>query len=59
MTPKRRSTEPITEPSACRHCGVPRREHMQRWTTRAGWHRWTPPTQQQIKARMKARTPRG
>lgn len=42
-------------PSACRHCGVERREHAQRWTEDAGWHVWTAPTQQQIKDRMKAR----
>lgn len=28
---------------------------MQHWTTEAGWHPWTQPTQQQIKARMRAR----
>lgn len=28
---------------------------MQRWTTGAGWHQWTEPTQEQILARMKAR----
>ncbi|WP_328973531.1 hypothetical protein [Streptomyces sp. NBC_00239] len=49
----------ITEPSACQHCGITRREHMQRWTTSAGWHQWTPPTTQQIKARMRARSARG
>ena len=43
------------EPSGCRHCGVPEREHMQRWTKDAGWHRWEQPTQEQIKARMHAR----
>ncbi|MFD0659726.1 hypothetical protein [Thermocatellispora tengchongensis] len=31
------------------------RGHFQRWTSKAGWHGWTPPTQQQIKQRMKAR----
>ena len=43
------------EPSGCRHCGVPEREHMQRWTTAAGWHQWAEPTQEQIAARMLAR----
>jgi hypothetical protein len=44
-----------TAPSACRHCGIPEREHMQRWTKAAGWHKYTPPTNDQIKARMRAR----
>jgi hypothetical protein len=44
----------IPAPSSCRHCGIARREHAQRWTTRAGWHQWTPPTEQQIKDRMLA-----
>lgn len=45
----------------CRYCGLPERgsrkryPHAQRWTTEAGWHVWTPPTQDQIKQRMKAR----
>ena len=39
-------------PSACRHCGIPAHEHMQHWTTGVGWHRWTAPTQEQIKQRM-------
>ncbi|WP_329616466.1 hypothetical protein OG244_28470 [Streptomyces brevispora] len=33
-------------PDGCRWCGVDLYEHMQRWT---------PPTQDQIKTRMKAR----
>lgn len=42
-------------PSACRWCGVAAREHMQRWSAVAGWHQWTAPTLEQIKARMAAR----
>jgi hypothetical protein len=42
-------------PSGCRHCGVEQRDHFQRWTPEAGWHGYTPPTQQQIKDRMNAR----
>ncbi|MFD7620077.1 hypothetical protein [Streptomyces sp. NPDC059802] len=49
----------ITEPSACRYCGITRREHMQRWTTDARWHQWAAPTMQQIKARMRARSAHG
>lgn len=45
-------------PSGCRHCGLDQRDHMQRWTTEAGWHTWTPPTDEQIKARMRARRPK-
>jgi hypothetical protein len=48
--------EPLmSEPSACRHCGVSRREHFRRWTAEASWHKWVQPTQEQIKARMQAR----
>jgi hypothetical protein len=39
-------------PNGCRHCGVQMRDHLQRWTLAAGWHGWTPPTSEQIKARM-------
>lgn len=46
------------EPSACRACGIPERDHMQRWTQTAGWHQWLPPTQEQIKTRMHARRAR-
>lgn len=45
----------MTAPSACRHCPVPEREHMQRWTKAAGWHPWTEPTDQQRLARMRNR----
>jgi len=43
------------EPSACRFCDVPEREHMQRWKWGVGWHVWNEPTQEQRKARMLAR----
>ena len=39
----------------CRHCGLPAREHMQRWEPGPGWHKWAAPTQDQIKDRMLAR----
>lgn len=45
----------MTATTACRHCPHSEREHMQRWTTAAGWHQWTPPTDQQRLARMLAR----
>lgn len=48
----------MTEPNACRWCGIGRREHMQRWTAAAGWHGWTEPTDEQRKARMLARRAR-
>ncbi|MEU4080381.1 hypothetical protein [Streptomyces venezuelae] len=47
-----------TTPNGCRHCGIDHHEHAQRWTEAAKWHQWTPPTQQQIKARMRARRAR-
>lgn len=43
------------EPSACRFCDVPEREHMQRWKSGVGWHVWAEPTQEQRKERMLAR----
>ncbi|GGZ83186.1 hypothetical protein [Streptomyces rubiginosohelvolus] len=42
-------------PSGCQHCGIDQREHMQRWKPPVGWHKWTAPTQDQIKTRMRAR----
>ncbi|MEU3656469.1 hypothetical protein AB0E67_27410 [Streptomyces sp. NPDC032161] len=45
----------MINPNACRHCGIDQREHMRRWKRPAGWHEWTPPTQGQIKQRMRAR----
>lgn len=49
----------MTSPSACRWCGIDQREHAQRWKPPIGWHKWQPPTQQQIKARMLARRTAG
>ena len=46
---------PTPAPTSCRHCGIGHREHAQRWTSAAGWHQWTQPTQQQIKERMARR----
>lgn len=43
------------EPSSCRWCGIPERQHYQQWKPPVGWHVWTPPTNDQIKARMQAR----
>ncbi|MFJ3923077.1 hypothetical protein [Streptomyces sp. NPDC090022] len=42
-------------PSGCRHCGIPEREHCQRWKGPVGWHRWEAPTDRQILARMRLR----
>lgn len=47
--------QPPVTPSGCRHCGVAHRDHMQRYTGAAGWHRYAPPTTDQIKARMLSR----
>jgi hypothetical protein len=45
----------IPTPSGCRWCGIDKRDHLQRWTKRAGWHTWEPPTIAQRKARILAR----
>jgi hypothetical protein len=42
-------------PDGCRHCGIPEREHLQRWHAEAGWHPWTEPTDEQRLERMRAR----
>lgn len=44
-----------TDPGGCRHCGISKREHMQRWTAGVGWHTHTSPSLAQIKARMLTR----
>ncbi len=43
------------EPSACRWCGIPEREHMQRWKKPVGWHKWVAPLNGQILTRMLVR----
>lgn len=48
-------TVPLVNPNGCRHCGIDQRRHARQWTEQAGWHTWTQPTQEQMKARMKAR----
>ncbi|MEO3978958.1 hypothetical protein [Streptomyces sp. CAU 1734] len=42
-------------PASCRHCGIEQRSHYQQWTDGPGWHKWTAPAQDLIKARMLAR----
>ena len=42
-------------PGGCRWCGLEQYGHMQWWLPGRGFHRWTQPTQAQIKARMLAR----
>ena len=42
-------------PSGCRWCGVAQLGHARQWKPPVGWHKWTPPTQGQIKARMATR----
>lgn len=46
------------EPNACTWCGIGQRDHYRQWTTAAGWHKWTEPTDEQRKARMLARRTR-
>ena len=48
-------TNTLHEPNSCRFCGLPQRGHARRWKPPAGWHKWQPPTNEQIKARMHAR----
>src|SRR5689334_11642771 len=48
------TTQPT--PGGCQHCGIPERDHMTRWTPGAGRHKWTAPSQNQVKARMQARS---
>ena len=45
----------MIDPNGCRWCGLGARGHVQRWNRMAGWHKWVPPTQFQIKERMFAR----
>ncbi|MBH1939252.1 hypothetical protein I5Q34_34195 [Streptomyces sp. AV19] len=45
----------LPSPNSCRYCGIEQRGHAQRWKSPVGWHKWTPPTHEQIKARMLAR----
>lgn len=42
-------------PMSCRWCGIDQRPHARQWTDEAGMHTWEPPTQEQIKDRMRAR----
>ena len=42
-------------PNGCAHCGIAKRVHYQQWTEAAGWHQWTRPSDEQIKARMRKR----
>lgn len=44
-----------TDPMGCSWCGIPSRDHMQRYKPPVGWHKWAAPTQEQILARMLAR----
>lgn len=43
------------DPSACRWCGIPKRNHLQRWRPLpVGWHVWIEPTKEQRYARIRA-----
>lgn len=42
-------------PSGCALCGLPARDHYQRWTRPVGWHKHVPPTAAHILARMRDR----
>ncbi|MFF2612294.1 hypothetical protein [Kitasatospora sp. NPDC058046] len=46
----------MTAPAgACRHCPLLERGHARQWTEAAGWHPWTPPAEQQLRDRARAR----
>lgn len=45
----------MSAPAACRHCHLTERTHGRQYTAAAGWHPWTPPTDQQRLNRMRAR----
>jgi hypothetical protein len=42
------------DPSACRYCGIPEAQHLQRWNPPVGWHVWTEPTTEQRYAAIRA-----
>lgn len=43
------------DPGGCRWCGINERTHARQYTENPGWHTYTRPTSDQIKARMRAR----
>jgi hypothetical protein len=45
----------MRDPSACRHCGIPKMQHCgQYWKPPVGWHVWTEPTMEQRYAAIRA-----
>jgi hypothetical protein len=42
-------------PSGCHWCGIAQRDHYSRYAEPTGWHRYTVPSQERVKARMLAR----
>lgn len=42
-------------PGGCRHCGIDKHGHHQRWAPDVKWHGWTAPTTEQALARLRAR----
>lgn len=49
----------LPDPMGCAECGIARRGHARQYTEAAGWHAWKEPSQEQIKARMRARHTEG
>lgn len=43
----------MTEVNGCRWCGVPQRDHAQRWRTDAGMHTYEPPSDRLRLLRMR------
>lgn len=56
--PLRVRHEQAPMPYSCRWCGIPQREHGQRWVPGRGWHVWVEPTRRQIEARLLVRLAR-
>jgi len=41
----------LTPIEGCLHCGLPKRDHAQRWRSGVGWHTWAEPSPEQRGAR--------
>lgn len=49
------NTAKLPAPNGCRHCGIDKPNHVQRWAREVGIHGWVEPTDAQRLERMKAR----
>lgn len=46
-------SRPIPVVNGCHWCGVPQRDHAQRWHVDGRWHNWVAPTDQQRLERLR------